>query len=143
MKELKIILNNIAVFFVIIFTMAVGIYTLIEGLIFKKNNMDFTLIIIAMGVILVVSVLLVFFFRNNYTTFFLQITFTYFILTGIIYWFAFKAEWFEYKDLRNILAIILPNIIGYIILIWFFNLAKKIELRRINKKLKEYKEMKK
>ncbi|HHU80119.1 MAG: hypothetical protein ACOX40_07160 [Bacilli bacterium] len=143
MKKVKQIINNIALFFVIIFTMAIGIYTTIEGLVFKKNNMDFTLILIAMGVILIVSILLVLFYMNNHTTLFLQITITYSLLTAIIYWFALRADWFEVKEFRNVLAIIVTSILGYLALIWFLFMNKRIESFKINKKLKEFKEMKK
>jgi hypothetical protein len=140
---MKKIINSIALTFVIIFTMTISIYTAIEALVFEKRNLDFFFILLVVVVTFVISIILTVFLRNNHTTMFLQITITYLVLAGMILFLAFYRQWFTISRPEEIVPALLFIGIGYIILIWFLTMRRQLELRKINRKLNEFKERKK
>jgi hypothetical protein len=143
MREMKKIINSIALTFVIIFTMTISIYTAIEALVFEKRNLDFFFILMVVVVTFAISIILTFFLRNNHTTMFLQITITYMMLAAMILFLAFYRQWFTISRPEEIIPAWFFIGIGYIILIWFLTMRRQLELKKINRKLNEFKERKK
>lgn len=132
--------RSVSLTFVTIFSMIIGIYSVIEGFVFKQNAFSNKYFIFIAIISLLISNLMVLFFKINKITFFFQIVFVYVSLNIIIYIMGFLFDWFSFKQPSFLLISLLISTVGFGLFYLGFIIYNYYDNKKINSDIQNYQE---
>lgn len=133
-------INNVALTFMTIFSMIIGTFALIEGLIFQQNAFIFKYAVVIAIIAFVLSNLIVLFFKINKIKSFVQIIVVYSSFVIIIFIMGFLFGWFSFSRGKFFLTAIIITILGLLIFILINYFKRRHEEEKLNKSIMNYKE---
>ncbi|HHU24882.1 MAG: DUF3021 family protein [Bacilli bacterium] len=128
-----------SVIFSILFAMTLGVYIIIQSLVFKQKIMQFSDLILSTGVLFCVSVGLNFFYRINRITLFFQVLCTYLVLIVFMYFMGFLLGWFSFNNLDFLLTCLLIHALGGLLVTLGIVIKRNFEFNNLNRRLSEFK----
>lgn len=132
--------RSVALTFVTIFSMIIGVYSLIEGFVFKQNTFSYKYFMYIAIISLVISNFVVLFFKINKVTFFVQIVIVYSCLSVLIFIMGFLFDWFSFKHPTFLIISLIITLIGLGIFYLIFLIYNYFENKKINSDIHDYQE---
>lgn len=133
-------IRSVALTFVTIFSMIIGVYSLIEGFVFKQNTFSYKYFMYIAIISLVISNFVVLFFKINKVTFFVQIVIVYSCLSILIFIMGFLFDWFSFKHPRFLIIALIIDLIGLGVFYLIFLVYNYFENKKINSDIHDYQE---
>ncbi len=133
-------IRSVALTFVTIFSMIIGVYSMIEGFVFKQSTFSYRYFTYIAIISFIISNFMVLFFKINKITFFIQIVIVYSCLNILIYFMGFLFDWFSFKHPIFLIISFLLSLIGLLVFYLIFTIYNHYENKKINSEILKYQE---
>lgn len=133
-------IRSVALTFVTLFSMIIGVYSVIEGFVFKQNTFSYQYFLYMALFAFIISNFMVLFFKINKVTYFVQIIIVYSCLSILVYIMGFLFDWFNFKHPAFLIVSLIVTLIGLGVFYLIFTAYNIYENKKINSEIQNYQE---
>ncbi len=133
-------IRSVSLTFVTLFSMIIGVYSVIEGFVFKQNTFSYRYFLYMALFAFIISNFMVLFFKINKVTYFVQIVIVYSCLSVLVYIMGFLFDWFSFKRPTFLIISLIVTIFGLGLFYLLFHIYNYFENKKINSDIQNYQE---